>query len=152
MKKLFPGHKVVTLDDLKEGGAEEQSSSRSLPFRSAKLHEEPMKIYCFDCSCLICRDCTISDSTRSHNHEVRQEIAAPEMKKKLIQHLDPLKEVKSGSVPCCGGDTDTTKSEVEAQGACLWLMTPSNKSFHELCRRLLIRREQELLKESCNEE
>ena len=51
--KVFTGHKVVTLQDLKEGGA------KAIPLKEApppmcKDHDEPLKIYCFDCNHLIC--------------------------------------------------------------------------------------------------
>ena len=54
--KVFAGHKVVTLQELKEGG------SKAIPLKEAPLtmckgHDEQLKIYCFDCNHLICRDC-----------------------------------------------------------------------------------------------
>ncbi len=56
-------------------------------------HEEPMKIYCFTCCCFIYQDCTIDKDHSGHNH-VFIKSAAPETKKKLVQHLDTLKKVE----------------------------------------------------------
>ena len=79
MKKQFPGHKVSTLEELKEGGAEEiliQEPSHE----ACKVHKQPMSMYCYDCDTLICRDCTIKDH-RDHNYEFVL-VAAPKTKKK----------------------------------------------------------------------
>ena len=101
MKKLFPGHKITSFVQLH---ATQESS-----LRMCEDHAEPMKIYCFDCNVLICRDCTIKDHL-NHNHEF---ITA--MKKKLIQELDPLKEVIV-SLSDAVEKIQTTESEIEAQG------------------------------------
>ncbi len=44
--RIFAGHKTVTLDELKEGGALEIVVQES-PLQMCKIHDEPMKIYCF---------------------------------------------------------------------------------------------------------
>ena len=112
MKKSFPGHKVVSLDELKEGGVKEVISQEP-SFESCKVHKEPMKIYCFTCCSLVCRDCTIKDHL-GHNYEFIS-VCAPEMKKKLKQHLNPLKEVNS-NLSLAVKEIQTTMSEVQAQG------------------------------------
>jgi len=58
--KVFAAHKVMTLQELKEGGAKEIPLKEAPP-SVCKDHDEQLKIYCFDCSCLICRDCIIRD-------------------------------------------------------------------------------------------
>ena len=57
--KVFAGHKIASLDELKEGAKE--IIVEEPPLHVCKEHDEVMKIYCFDCNCLICRDCTIED-------------------------------------------------------------------------------------------
>ena len=81
-----------------------------------KLHDELMKFYCFDCSCLICRDCTVEDHLGHKYQSVRK--AAPEVKKKLGQHLKPLREIKD-SLLCAVKEVRTTRSELEAEGQAL---------------------------------
>ena len=52
-------------DKLKEGGAKEIVVQEPAP-QTCKKHKQPMNLYCFDCSCLICANCTIVDHRR-HN-------------------------------------------------------------------------------------
>ena len=110
--KVFAGHKIVSLDELKEGIKEiimEES-----PLQVCKEHDEVMKIYCFDCNCHICRDCTIKDHL-GHSYEFTKK-SAPEMKKKLHdQAVGPLKEVKI-DLSCAVGEIKSTKCDMEAQG------------------------------------
>ena len=112
MKMVFPDHKITTLEGLKEGGAKEIVTPEPT-FQTCKMHEENMKLFCFDCGCLICRDCTIKDH-RDHNYEFVKK-AAPGVKKKLSQHLEPLKEVKKDLLSAVK-EVQTTKSKLEAKG------------------------------------
>ena len=111
MTKAFPDHKIVTLEEMKEGGAKEIVTPEPT-LKTCKLHEEKMKLFCFDCGCLICRDCTIKDH-HSHNYEFVKKAAA-EIKKKLSQHLVPLKEVKKDLLSAVK-EVQTTKSKLEAK-------------------------------------
>ena len=112
MKKLFPGHKISTLEELKEGGAEEiliQEPS----LEACKVHDQPKNIFCYDCDTLICRDCTIKDHF-GHNHEFVK-VAGPEAKKMLIEQLEPLRKSQR-SLSCAIKEIQTTIAEVEDQG------------------------------------
>ena len=140
--RVYAGHKTVTLDELKEGGAGEIVLQESL-LQMCTKHDEPMKIYCFTCNCLICRDCTIEKSHFGHNHEFIKS-TAPETKEKLIQHLDPLKKVDV-SLSHAVEEIQTTKSEIEAQGDSV--ANEIKSSFAEY-RKIVDKREQELLKEA----
>ena len=141
MKKVYPGHKVSTLDELKEGGAEDiviQEPS----FKSCDVHKQPMNVYCFDCKSLICRDCTIT-AHRDHRYEFVI-VAAPQIKQKLLQQLDPLRESCSNMLHAVDG-VHTTISEVEGQGKSVTKQIKS--SFAEL-RQIIDHHEQELLTET----
>ena len=112
LKKLFPGHKISTLNELKEGGAEEiliQEPSHE----ACKVHDQPKNIFCYDCDILICRDCTIKDHF-GHNHEFVK-VAGPEAKKMLIRQLEPLRKSQR-SLSCAIKEIQTTIAEVEDQG------------------------------------
>ena len=112
MKELFPGHKISTLEELKEGGAEDiliQEPSHE----ACKVHDQPKNIFCYDCDTLICRDCTIKDHL-GHNHEFVK-VAGPEAKKMLIQQLEPLRKSQR-SLSCAIKEIQTTIAEVEDQG------------------------------------
>ncbi len=140
--KAFSGHKTVTLDELKEGGVGEIVVQES-PLQMCMKHDEPMKIYCFTCNCLICRDCTIDKDHSIHNHEFIKS-AAPEAKVKLIQHLDPLKKVDV-SLSHAVKEIQTTKSEIAVQGV---LVANEIKTSFTEYRKIVDKREQELLKEA----
>ena len=88
--KVFAGHKIASLKELKEGAKE--IIVEEPPLQVCKEHDEAMKIYCFDCNCLVCHDCTVKDHFGHNNEFIKK--SAPEMKKKLIKQLDPLNEVK----------------------------------------------------------
>ena len=112
MKQAFPGHHVSTLEELKEGGAEEiliQEPSHEI----CKVHDQPKNMYCYDCDTLICRDCTIKDH-RDHNYEFVK-VAGPETKKVLNQQLEPLRKSQR-SLSCAIKEIQTTIAEVEDQG------------------------------------
>ena len=141
--KTFTGHKIASLDQLKEG-AKEIVLEDELPFQICEKHDEAMKVYCFDCKCLICRDCTIKDHL-GHNYEFIKK-SAPEMKKKLIEQLNPLKEVKmdlSNAVE----EIQTTKHEIEVLGNSV--AKDINNSFNEL-QKIIENRRQELLMEAAS--
>ena len=112
MKGAFSGHKVSTLDELREGGAQDIVPQEPT-FKSCEVHEQLMNVYCYDCKSLICRDCTIT-AHRDHRYEFVK-VAAPEIKEKLIQQLNPLRE-SSGNMRCAMEGIQTTISEVEGQG------------------------------------
>ena len=109
--KVFAGHKTSFLDELKEGGAREFITPEPT-LQTCKLHDEFMKFYCFDCSCLICRDCTVEDHLGHKYQSIRK--AAPEVKDKLSQHLQPLREIKDGLL-CAVKEVHTIRTELEAE-------------------------------------
>ena len=141
MKKLFPGHKVSTLEELREGGAEEILATEP-SFQTCKIHKQPMNVYCYDCTSLVCRDCTMKDHL-SHNYEFVI-VAAPQIKQKLVQQLDPLRESRMKMLHAVD-DIYTTISEVEDQGKSV--VKKIGTSFAEL-RKIIDDHEQELLTET----
>ena len=71
--KTFATHKVVTLEELKEGGAK-AIPLKEAPLSMCKDHDEQLKIYCFDCNHLICRDCIIYDHAGHMQVRICEEI------------------------------------------------------------------------------
>ena len=142
MKTAFPGHKVSTLDELREGRAQDIVIVQEPSFKSCNVHKQPMNVYCFDCKSLICRDCTIT-AHRDHRYEFVR-VAAPGIKQKLLQQLDPLRESRSDMLHAADG-VQTTVSEVEDQGKSVAKQIAS--SFAEL-RKIIDYHEQELLTET----
>ena len=90
--KAFAGHKVASLADLKRGGA------KDIPLKEAPLpkcpeHDELMKIFCFDCNRLVCRDCILYDH-REHKSDFVKKCAS-ESRKTLRDSLAPLLKVQA---------------------------------------------------------
>ncbi len=104
--------KTVSLDKLKEGGIKEIIQEESAP-KTCETHKEPLKMYCFSCSFLICRDCTLIDHAE-HKYDFII-TSAPGIKKMLVQHLDPLKEIK-GNLSRAIKEIGVAKSKIESQG------------------------------------
>ena len=135
MKAAFSGHKVSRLDELREGGAQDMQPT----LKSCEVHEQPINVYCYDCKSLICRDCTIT-AHRNHCYEFVK-VAAPEIREKLVQQLNPLQE-SSGSMRCAMEGIQTTISEVESQGEAV---TKQIKTSYAELRKIIDDHEQELL-------
>jgi hypothetical protein len=140
--KVFAGHKVSTLQELKEGGAKTIIAAKSAPPPICKVHDEQAKIYCYDCKTLICRDCVVKIH-RDHEHEFVKE-AAPEIKKKLMEHLTPLCEVQAG-IQGAVRNVEGAKAEINAMDESM--TTSIKQSFQEL-RDIINKREKELLAET----
>ncbi|MCG8622477.1 MAG: hypothetical protein MJE68_10855, partial [Proteobacteria bacterium] len=139
--KTFAGHKVTTLQELKEGGAKSIIAAKSAPPPICKVHEELAKIYCYDCKTLICRDCVVKVH-RDHEYEFVK-IAAPETKKKLMEHLTPLCEVQAG-IQGAVRNIEGAKTEIIALDESV--TTSIKQSFRRL-RAILDKREKEMLAE-----
>ena len=112
MKGAFDGHKIVSIDQLLKIKAEElvpKNPAHSM----CEVHGELLKIYCFDCNKLICRDCTVKDH-RDHDIEFNN-VAADNKKKELMESVKPLRKVED-SLSRALEEVSHTEREVEAQG------------------------------------
>ena len=85
--KVFTGHVVASLEDLNSGGAKNIPLKEAPPLKCID-HDKSLKIFCFDCDHLICRDCTIIDHN-GHNFNFLKK-CAPESRKTLRDSLAPL--------------------------------------------------------------
>ncbi len=133
MKTVFAGHQIVSINDLKA----------NVPFPAEKvsdqlkcsIHQEPSKLYCFDCNELICRDCTVLD-LRDHKFQFNA-VAAPEMKEKLLAELNPLKTVGQ-RLSWTVAEVKSTIQEIEAQN--VGVVQTINDCFEELVKIVEVRR------------
>ena len=136
--KMFSTHKVVTLQELKEGGA------KAIPLKEAppsmcKDHDEQLKIYCFDCNHLICRDCIIRDHA-GHKFEFVKK-SAPQYKKTLKESLAPLAKIQT-NLSAATREVEKVEREVSDQHkAVAGTIEQSFKQLHEI----LLKREKQLL-------
>ena len=112
MKAIFEGHEIVSIDQLQKIRGEELVP-KDPTHRLCKVHSKSLKIFCFDCNKLICRDCTVKDH-RDHNIEFNN-VAADNKKKALMESLKPLREVED-SLSQALEEVCNTEREVEAQG------------------------------------
>ena len=141
--KSFAGHKVTSLEELKKGETEEILIKKPPP-PTCKDHDEQMKIYCFDCNRLICRDCIVFEH-REHKCDFVKK-AAPKTKEKLIENLAPLKEIQV-SLHGATHTVKSTKLDVEAQGASV--ATTIERSFDEL-HQIIEQHKRELLEKAAS--
>ena len=136
--KVFAGHKVVALQELKEGGA------MAIPLKEApppmcKDHDEQLKIYCFDCNHLICRDCVISGHAGHKIDFVKK--SAPQYKKTLKQSLVPLAKIKT-NISVATREVEKVEIKVSEQNkAVAGTIEQSFKQLYEILRK----REKQLL-------
>ena len=84
---------MSTLADLKSGGA------KCIPLKEDPLskcpeHDEPMKIFCFDCNRIVCRDCILYDHHEHKSDFVKK--CASETRKILLDALGPLRQIQAG--------------------------------------------------------
>ena len=89
---ILRGHVIVTLEQLKVGGARDVVASEAPP-RKCPEHDEPLKVFCFTCNRLICRDCIVDGHT-DHDHKFVRK-AAPDCRDKLRASLAPLQRGSS---------------------------------------------------------
>ena len=109
--KMFTTHIVSTLDELKQGGVKELTFENPPPPK-CEDHEELKKIFCFDCNKLICRDCIVIEHA-GHNYEFVKK-AAPATRKKLTEHLSPLKNLLP-HLSTAVNQVKGTKQKIQAQ-------------------------------------
>ena len=91
--RIFAGHVVSSLEELKKGGVKNIPLKDAPPVTCADHGGEPKRLFCFDCECLICRDCTIIDHV-GHKFEFVNK-CAPESRRTLRQSLAPLQKVQA---------------------------------------------------------
>ena len=136
--KMFATHKVVTLQELKKGRAKEIPLKEPTP-SMCKDHDEQLKIYCFGCNHLICRDCVISDHA-GHKFEFVNK-SAPRYKKTINKNLAPLVKIQT-NLSAATREVEMVEREVSEQHKTVAdTIEQSFKQLHEI----LHKREKQLL-------
>ena len=139
--RVFANHQVTTLEELKKGGVK-QILLKQAPPPMCKIHDEQMKIYCYKCEHLICRDCILDDHAGHKYNFVKK--AVPAIKEKLAKSLVPLKETQ---VNLCNAtkSVKSTQSDIEKQGVSV--AASIEQLFQEL-QEILEKRKRELLEKT----
>ena len=99
---------IATLEGAHGEVVQEVSLAKKCP-----AHKEPLIVYCFDCGSLICPHCVVKDH-KGHELEFNEK-AAPDTRKKLMEKLEPLRELKV-SLSYAMVEVQTTRCELDAQG------------------------------------
>ena len=141
MKTKYPGHKVVSLEELRVGGAKQIPTTPAPPM-TCEAHEKRMKLYCFDCGSLICRDCTVIDHA-GHKFEFAKKCAV-EYRSKASEGIQQLAEITSG-ISDTVKRTKEREDEIHEEGK--QISAGITATFDDI-RRILARHEAKLQKET----
>ena len=139
--RAFADHAVVSLEYLKRGGARDLLL-KEVPQRKCAEHDKTLKLFCFDCNSLICRDCTIIDHS-GHKFEFLKK-CAPESRKTLLHSLAPLQKV---AADMAGAKKTLVSEEAKVERQKEEVCRSIQQSFDKL-KTVLDRRKAELVKKA----
>ena len=132
-RKQFEGHVVVRLEELTRGDV---PIKKAAPLRCSE-HGGKCKLYCNECTQLICRDCTIIDHSGHVVEFVKK--AAPKSKKMLEEHLVSVKQIQE-EVSTGARNIEEVKCAISQQG--IDMTTKIRNSFDTLIHTLQKRKEE----------
>ena len=141
MKAKYPDHQVVSLEELRVGGTKQIPTTPAPPM-ICEAHEKRVKLYCFDCGSLICRDCTVIDHA-GHNFEFAKK-CAEEYRSKASEGIQQLAEIVSG-ISDTVKRTKEREDEIHEEGR---QVSASITATFDDIRRILARHEAKLQKEA----
>ena len=136
--KVFSGHTVVSIEELRRNAEENLPIIQPEPMR-CKEHQKRLKIYCFKCNQLICRDCVVIDH-KGHDIQFTSK-CAPQIKQALQEKLGPLQSTQA-HIHDARKQLEQCGKEIIAQGTHLEKVI--NGSFDEMIQ-ILEQRRRELL-------
>ena len=97
-KKLrkFAGHKVISIEQLRSTLKGETASLHAVTkeVKCSKHKNEELKLYCYDCSKLVCRDCIVIDH-KDHTYKFVVD-AAPQCKLEIKEKSESVKKISLG--------------------------------------------------------
>ena len=91
--KLYSDHTIVRIDSRIDVSDDRDVRGFSESVEICRRHTEQLKIYCFTCEELICRDCTLIDH-KDHQYEFI-ETSVQQIKQDLQDSLVPLEEAQA---------------------------------------------------------
>ena len=140
--KILMEHKTIPISEMREG-ATIQLPIKKAPTSICQEHEgELLKLYCFDCEQLICRDCTLVDHA-GHKYKFVRGVADA-FREEVLSSLVPLRDTHT-SVTTAIASLEDSKKEIRDQGTDI--AATITQSFEEL-RAILNNREQVLLQQA----
>ena len=128
--KTFSGHNVVSMEELKRNTVENLPIIVQPEASWCREHQEQLlKIYCFQCNQLICRDCTVIDH-KDHRIQFVSK-CAPEIKQDLQDRLGPLQSIKS-EIQAARKHLEHSESDITAKKT--YLRNEIDCSFNEIIK------------------
>ena len=141
--RVFAGHVVASLEDLKKGGVK-NIPLKEAPTRKCVEHDKTLKLFCFDCERLICRDCIVIEH-KEHKFEFVKK-CAPEGRRRLRESLAPLQEVRADMA---GAEKRVVSEEAKVERQREEVCGAIQQSFEQL-KAVLERRKAELVGKVCS--
>ena len=136
----FHDHEVTSMDQLRVGGARQIST----PPKRCKMHDEVLKLFCYTCNQLICRDCIIYDHTEpDHKHTFVKE-AAGQYREELRESVAPLRQA---TTKIAAAITDVQTAQMQVDDNLATVSTTIERSIDEMIATLQ-QRKQALLAET----
>ena len=140
--KAFKGHEITSMEQLRVGGAMKIPAPEA-PSKKCEAHDEVVKLYCYTCSQLICRDCVIDDHA-DHDREFVKK-AGPRCREKLRESAAPLRQAPA-EITAAAADVQAAKREVAENLASV--SKTIRQSMDEMIATLQQRKQQLLAKAS----
>ena len=111
--KVFEGHKTTSISEMREGASIRLSTKKTLISTCPQHDGELLKLYCFECKQLICRDCTLVEHT-GHKYDFVTGVADG-FKQEVLSSLVPLQD-NHASVTVAIARLKDCKKEITDQG------------------------------------
>ena len=132
----FSDHVVVPLDDLRQNTAAHFPVKEEAQMK-CKEHGGKMKLYCYDCKQLICRDCIVKDH-KEHEYDFVNK-AAVQCRESLKESVFPLRKIQA-SLSQAVVETEKATSAVSQSG--VDIAAAIDRKFDELIASVQKRREE----------
>ena len=142
-KKVYGGHpETVPISEMREG-ATIQLPIKKAPTSACQEHGgELLKLYCFECEQLICRDCTLVDHA-GHKYKFVKSVADA-FREEVLSSLVPLRDTHV-NITTAIARIEVSKKEIRDQGTNI--TANITRSFEEL-HAILNNHEQVLLQQA----
>lgn len=139
--KQFMGHQVIGIRELTDPRRSTKKRAKLVP-KCSRHKEEDLKLYCYTCTRLICRDCILIEH-KDHNCKFVDEVAG-DHREKLTAKLAPVVRIQ-GHISDGANAIEAVQREVRTQGEAV--VATICADFDPLIQ-TLERRKQELIEEA----
>ena len=112
----FSEHIVVSLDDLRQNTAAHMPIKKEVALKCKEHTDEAVKLYCYDCEQLICRDCTIIDHNGHHYEFINK--AAEKCRASLDESVAPVRNIQTGLIQALK-EVETAEAQITENGTAL---------------------------------